>query len=57
MKKIEIKKLNTVKALFMADVKKLSSKKDYREGYKAGFNTCRRRIRKLLGVLVTNKNP
>lgn len=57
MTKSEYKKLNSIQSLLMCDVGEISHDKMYKWGYKAGFNTCRRRIRKALGVLVTNKNP
>jgi hypothetical protein len=57
MTKKEYQKLNTVKTLLLADVKTVSNHKVYQWGYKHGFNVCRRRIRKALGVLATNKDP
>lgn len=55
MTKKEILKLNTVKHLFMEDVKPLSKDKMWREGYKCGFNTCRRKIRGAMGLLTKVK--
>jgi hypothetical protein len=48
MTKKEVEKLNSVKRVKMADIKDTAEDKKYREGYRAGFNTCRRRIRRLL---------
>lgn len=55
MTKEEKKKLNTIHRVRMADI--LAKSKEYRQGYKQGFNTARRRIRKVLGILITYKNP
>ena len=57
MKNFDIVKLNKIKKICMADIESLSKDRKYRLGYKMGFNTCRRRIRKALGILITNKNP
>ena len=34
----------------MVDIEDLSKNKKYREGYKHGFNFCRRKVRKILGL-------
>ena len=57
MIKKEKQKLNTIHKVNMAAIKELAKSREYRLGYKAGFNTARRRIRKVLGVLITHKNP
>ena len=57
MTKKEKQNLNTIHKVRMADIKELAKGKEYRQGYKQGFNTARRRIRKVLGVLITHKNP
>lgn len=53
MKKQEIKDLNKIERVKMADIKTLSKDKMYRLGYKQGFNVCRRRIRKVLLKVIT----
>jgi len=51
MRKTEIKKLNQqVRRIKMVDIEDLSKNKKYREGYKHGFNFCRRKVRKILGL-------
>jgi hypothetical protein len=50
MRKTEIKKLNQIHRIKMADIEDLSKNKKYREGYKHGFNFCRRKVRKTLGL-------
>ena len=57
MTKKEKQNLNTIQKVKMADIKELAKSKEYRQGYKYGFNTARRRIRKVLGILMTYKNP
>jgi len=57
MTKKEKQNLNTIHKVKMADIKELAKSKEYRLGYKQGFNTARRKIRKVLGVLITYKKP
>ena len=57
MNKLDIKKLNTIKKCLMDDIKTVAKDRTYRLGYKQGFNVARRRIRKVLEVLVTDKQP
>lgn len=51
MKKIEVKNLNKVKRIRMEDIRELAKSKEYRLGYKCGFNTARRQTRRALGLL------
>jgi len=51
MKKIEIKNLNKIKRVKMDDIRTLAKNREYRLGYKCGFNTARRKARRVLGLL------
>ena len=57
MTKKEKQNLNTIHKIKMEYIRRLAKSKEYRLGYKCGFNTARRRIRKVLGILITHKNP
>lgn len=55
MTKEEIKKLNKIKSITMAEARIYQGKTESAQAFKYGFNLCRRKIRKaLFGVITKN---